>query len=389
MSSSTVPSRRNGVQYLYMLAAFIIIIAGIRTAEPILNPLLLAIFLSVICAPAYLRLLKRGVSQWLSLVIVSGSLSAATMILVAILMSSIADFTGHQEYFQTKAREKETAFRNQIREWFPESSTDEEADSDETAAEDSSETGFTGGHDDGPPGTADRKSDNNSFTTLLYNQFDVSTALSLAFQVAGSLSKLLSKVLLIMLMVVFILLEVGTFEQKLKQAFSRRQDTTEQATQMIRNVQRYMAIKTAMSVATALLISLWLRLFNVPYISLWVLLAFLLNFIPNVGSIAAAIPAVLIAWLDANLYVAGGVIIGYMIVNFAIGNFLEPRLMGRRLGLSPLVIFCSMVFWGWVLGPVGMLLSVPLTMTLHIVLNGFDDTRWIATLMGTGTAAAK
>ncbi len=149
-----------------------------------------------------------------------------------------------------------------------------------------------------------------------------------------------------------------------------------------------MAIKTAMSVATALLISLWLRLFNVPYISLWVLLAFLLNFIPNVGSIAAAIPAVLIAWLDADLYVAGGVAIGYVIVNVAIGNFLEPRLMGQRLGLSPLVIFCSMVFWGWILGPVGMLLSVPLTMTVHIVLNGFDDTRWIATLMGSGAPAA-
>ena len=188
-------------------------------------------------------------------------------------------------------------------------------------------------------------------------------------------------------MVVFILLEAGTFEQKLKQAFSRRQNTTEQATQMVRSVQRYMAIKTAMSIATALLISLWLKLFNVPYISLWVLLAFLMNFIPNIGSIAAAIPAVLIAWLGSDMSTACSVGMGYLIVNMAIGNILEPRLMGRGLGLSPLVIFCSMVFWGWVLGPVGMLLSVPLTMTVHIVLNGFDDTRWIATLMGAGTSA--
>ena len=128
------------------------------------------------------------------------------------------------------------------------------------------------------------------------------------------------------------------------------------------------------------------------------LLAFMLNFIPNVGSIAAAVPAVLIVWLDTNvspgsgdsanmivvkeLLPAAGVAAGYVIVNVVIGNFLEPRWMGRTLGLSPLVIFCSMIFWGWVLGSTGMLLSVPLTMTVHLVLSGFDDTRWIATLMG-------
>jgi len=370
-----------------MLAAFVIIIAGIRAAEPILNPLLLAIFLSVICAPVYFRLLRRGVSQWLSLLIVSGSLSAATVVLVAIVMSSITDFTGHQSYYQEKAREKEVAFKEQIKEWFSGTAADDAPETEVSPDDGDAAEESTDGHYDDPPKTNDGEDADHSFTTLLYNQFDVSTALSLAFQVAGSLSNLLSKVLLIMLMVVFILLEAGTFEQKLKQAFSRRLNTTQQATQMVRSVQQYMAIKTAMSIATALLISLWLRLFDVPYISLWVLLAFLLNFIPNVGSIAAAIPAVLIAWLDTDLYIAGGVAIGYLIVNVGIGNIVEPRLMGRGLGLSPLVIFCSMVFWGWVLGPVGMLLSVPLTMTVHIVLNGFDDTRWIATLMGAGTTA--
>jgi len=117
-------------------------------------------------------------------------------------------------------------------------------------------------------------------------------------------------------------------------------------------------------------------------VAFWALLAFLLNFIPNIGSIIAAIPALLIAWLELTTLSAIGCAIGYIAVNVGIGNILEPRLMGRSLGLSPLVVFCSMIFWGWVLGPVGMLLSVPLTMTVHIVLNGFDDTRWIATIMG-------
>ena len=105
---------------------------------------------------------------------------------------------------------------------------------------------------------------------------------------------------------------------------------------------------------------------------LWGLVAFLLNFVPNIGSIIAAIPAVLLALLINGTTIAILTIAGYVVVNITIGNVVEPRVMGRGLGLRMLVVFISLVFWGWVLGPIGMLLAVPLTMTLKIMLESYE-----------------
>jgi len=422
MSAPPVRPRHDGVRYLYMLAAFVIIVAGIRAAESILNPVLLAVFLSVICAPAYFALLQRGISQWLSLLIIAGGLSAVAVMLLAVVMQSLSSFTANQQRHQQQIPERLAELRDWMETWLPDM-TDENATADTDSPSTDEDIAAAGSEiDDGPssasttrpdlsvdpqldempreparPGepselaTQAAESTENGMsppdvsTTLMdqiYDQFNPGTIISFAVRLAGSLQNLLRNTVLIVLTVVFILLEAGSFEAKLSRAFPQRDDTTEQAAQMVHSVQRYMAIKTVISIFTAILIGSWLKLFGVSYIWLWVLLTFLLNFIPNIGSIVAAVPAVVIAWLEFGILPALGCSVGYIVVNVVIGNFLEPRFMGQNLGLSPLVIFCSMVFWGWALGPVGMLLSVPLTMAVHIVLNGFDDTQWIATLMG-------
>jgi len=428
MTSQPVASRHHGVQYLYMLASFVVVVAGMKATESILNPLLLAVFLSVICAPAYFGLLRRGISQWLAMLIVAGSLCAVASVLMAVVMESITRFTERQVYYQQLIEEKyellkqKPRFVGKIESWLstaaestgggePNGSeqapvtrelakrSGQDGDSDTHFDTDNAASGesvasppvdresvtLEGAVDDETLNDSDESSVGAAWTRTVLDQFNLRTVVRLLSHLAGSLGNLLSSAVLIMLTVVFILLEASSFEAKLARAFPRRADTPQQAEQMVHNVQRYMAIKTTVSVATAILIGLWLRVIGVPYISLWMLLTFLLNFIPNIGSIVAAVPAVLIAWLELGTMQAMGCAAGYIVVNMVIGNFLEPRFMGRGLGLSPLVIFCSMVFWGWVLGPVGMLLSAPLTMTVHIMLNGFDDTRWIATLMG-GTA---
>jgi AI-2 transport protein TqsA len=124
-----------------------------------------------------------------------------------------------------------------------------------------------------------------------------------------------------------------------------------------------------------------LSLIGVDFAPTWGLLAFLLNFIPNIGSIIAAVPAILLALIQLGLPSALLTLLGYLVVNITIGNFLEPRVMGRSLGLSTLVVFLSLLFWGWVLGPIGMVLSVPLTMTAKIALAVNEDTRWLAVLL--------
>ncbi|MEL7401671.1 MAG: AI-2E family transporter, partial [Pseudomonadota bacterium] len=147
------------------------------------------------------------------------------------------------------------------------------------------------------------------------------------------------------------------------------------------SVQQYLAIKSLVSLGTGITIGLILWIIGVDYAPLWALVAFLLNYIPNIGSIIAAIPAVLIALIQLGVGEALLVGLSYVLVNTVFGNVVEPRLMGRSLGLSTLVVFISLVFWGWILGPVGMLLSIPLTMVMKIALESRPQSRWIATLL--------
>ena len=149
----------------------------------------------------------------------------------------------------------------------------------------------------------------------------------------------------------------------------------------IKSVNSYLVIKTLVSLGTGLLIGGWLWFLGVDHFLLWAVLAFLLNYIPNIGSIIAAIPAVLMAFVQFGFGVAGLVAGGFILVNTVMGNMVEPRLMGRGLGLSTLVVFLSLIFWGWLLGSVGMLLSVPLTMIVKIALETRTETNWLAILL--------
>jgi predicted PurR-regulated permease PerM len=149
-----------------------------------------------------------------------------------------------------------------------------------------------------------------------------------------------------------------------------------------RKINRYLAIKTMTSLATGIIVAIVLGIMGVDFPMLWGLLAFLLNFIPTIGSIIAAVPPVLLAMVQFNQGMAVGVAVLYTAVNMIIGNFLEPRFMGKGLGLSPLVVFLSLLFWGWLLGTIGMFLSVPLTMTVKIICDTRDDTKWVGVLLG-------
>jgi predicted PurR-regulated permease PerM len=180
----------------------------------------------------------------------------------------------------------------------------------------------------------------------------------------------------------FILLEAAGLPEKLQAAFGWEKEHMTRLSKARQEVQRYLGIKTLISTVTGVVIFLWVWLLGVDFPVVWGLLAFFLNYIPNLGSILAALPAVLLAGIELGLGRALLVALGYVTVNLVLGNFVDPYLMGRRLGLSTLVVFLSLLFWGWVWGPVGMLLSVPLTMMLKIVLENTRDFRWLAHLLG-------
>jgi predicted PurR-regulated permease PerM len=143
-----------------------------------------------------------------------------------------------------------------------------------------------------------------------------------------------------------------------------------------------MVIKTLMSLTTGTLIGIWLAILGVDFPLLWGFLAFLLNYVPNFGSIIAAVPAVLLALVQLGMGSATLAAAGYLAVNFTLDNMVEPRLMGRRLGLSALVVFLSLILWGSLLGLIGMVLSIPLTMILKLGCESSESTRWIAIVLG-------
>jgi predicted PurR-regulated permease PerM len=207
-------------------------------------------------------------------------------------------------------------------------------------------------------------------------------AMQMAGALLGGLGDVLGNAFLILLTVIFILLEASSLPYKLAVALQAPETSMERLRTMLNHVNHYMVLKTLISLLTGLVVGLWLWFLGVDFPILWALVAFLLNYVPTIGSVIAAVPAVLLALVQLGPQTAMWTAAGYLVVNAVVGNVIEPKFMGRGLGLSALVVFVSLVFWGWALGSVGMFLSVPLTMVLKIALDANPETRPIAIMLG-------
>jgi predicted PurR-regulated permease PerM len=208
--------------------------------------------------------------------------------------------------------------------------------------------------------------------------------MSYAGRIARELSGMLGQALLIFIIVAFMLVETSGLHRKLH-AIPGVSEENLQALELEKNfqdVRRYVSLKSIMSLLTGTLVTLWLWILGIDNAIFMGLLAFFLNFVPTIGSFIAAIPGVLLGFILLGPAMAAVTAIGYIVINLGVSNVIEPRFMGQSLGISPLVIIVSLVFWGWLLGPVGMLLSIPLTMAVKVGLEGSSATRSIAVLLG-------
>ncbi|WP_259471927.1 AI-2E family transporter, partial [Citrobacter portucalensis] len=215
----------------------------------------------------------------------------------------------------------------------------------------------------------------------LVKYIDPNAAMTLVTNLLAQLSNAMSSIFLLLLTVVFMLLEVPQLPNKLKQMMSRPIEGMAAIQRAIDSVSHYLVLKTAISIVTGLVAWGMLAALDVRFAFVWGLLAFALNYIPNIGSVLAAIPPIAQVLAFSGLYDALVVLAGYLVINLVFGNILEPRIMGRGLGLSTLVVFLSLIFWGWLLGPVGMLLSVPLTIIVKIALEQTNGGQSIAVLL--------
>lgn len=326
---------------LFILAALVIVIAGLREAATFLVPFLLAVFIAVICARPLFWLKQKRVPTGLAIFIIALTVLVIGLIIVALIGTSVNDFTRDLPVYQARLQEKARLLLALF-----------------------------------------HRAGINLPDQGIVETFDPGVAMKLVAVMLNEFKSVLTKGFMIMLLLIFILLEASGFPAKIRQAFDTPEVSLGYFDKFVSNVQHYIAIKTLVSLATGIIITIWLFILGVDYPLLWGLLAFLLNYIPAIGSIIAAVPAVLLALIQLGPLSAGLTAIGYLVVNMAVGNFIEPKIMGKELGLSTLVVFISLIFWGWVFGPVGMLLAVPLTMIVKIALDSNEDTRWVAVLLG-------
>ncbi|MCL4157008.1 UNVERIFIED_CONTAM: hypothetical protein GTU68_016923 [Idotea baltica] len=187
---------------------------------------------------------------------------------------------------------------------------------------------------------------------------------------------------------IFVLVESGSYAHKVHDVLNVRGPDLSRFQNTSQDIQKYLGIKTAVSFATGLLATLVCVIFRIEFPLLWGLVAFLFNYVPAIGSIVAAIPPTLLALISHGFWWAAGVLALYLIINVAIGNFLEPMLLGDRFGISTVIVIFSVLFWGYVWGPVGMLLAVPLTMMVKVMLDNSSDLRWVSAFMGKGSGAS-
>lgn len=335
-----VDRRFVGVRFLVAAASLIVLVAGLRAAQTVLVPFVFAVFLAVLGAAPLSWLRRHRVPSVLAVFIVALIIAGLFILAAFLLGASINEFSGALPRYQGRFHELQASLNSYLgRYQIQLSATNVLSAADPHAVMD-------------------------LFTKTLRG---VGTALSATF--------------LVIVFVLFMLFEAAEFKQKLKAAFGSEQSLG-RFEQTVSEIQRYLGIKTVTSVSTGVMVGLLTYMVGLDFPVLWGMVAFLMNYIPVIGSILAAIPAILLALVQLDLSSVSIIAIGYLVINNVISNVIEPIFMGRGLGLSPLVILLSLAFWGWIWGPVGMLLSVPLTMVAKILLEHSKELRWLAILMG-------
>lgn len=331
-----------GARLLFILACLVVVVYGIKYAAPILLPASLAVFLAVLSLPIMLFLQHRKVPA---------PLAIGITVLVVVILFGLVLLLASQSLAELQAQLPRYAVRLQDlqQQWI-------------RAIE--ARLGLQVGE---------------YVTTDLINP---ATVVDLAQTAVGRIAQFLSTTFLVFLITIFMLGEATVFPAKVRYIFGEGMGEEDRMSKVVTEIQSYLGIKTVVSLATGLLLGVWCYVMELDFPILLGLMAFVLNYVPTVGSIIAGIPAVLLSLilhgtLSHALIVTGG----YVVVNTLFGNLLEPNLMGRRLGLSTLVVILSLLFWGWAWGPLGALLSVPLTVVVKIWLENTPDLRWVAVLL--------
>ncbi len=326
---------------LLIIASVVLLLGAMRLAAPILNPLLLALVITLLCNPIYVWLQRRGLPAWVALLIMIGGFLSTAAILGSLIGISVSRATARLSVYQSLLAEQERA----LRAWLA--------------------------------GYGLIEGDLQLFGLL--NSANLTRVLGFILTGIGNV---LGNALLVVVLVIFFLVELPLFRRRFRHALGEESPLLQRLTSFGGSVVRYFIIRTYINLAVAVGSTIGLFFLNVPFAILWGILIFVFGFIPYIGIPIAMVPAVLLALAEHGFLRAGLVILVVTLVNTAFENLVAPALIGHQLRLSPAVVFVSFFFWTWLLGPPGTFLSMPITVLVTVILDNYEETRWLARLMG-------
>lgn len=333
---------KNSIPTVFYLAATVVVVSGVMYASDIVTQFLMAVFVAIIASKPVAYLEKKGVPSGLSVGIVLILIISLTSTFGGLIGASVARFTANLDQYNetvTDALHGLFSYMDSI-------------------------------------GV-------NVSKEALMKTADPGTIMNLTANLLNSLGSLMGNMAMILLIVAFMLAESSSYGIKLKAILQRPESSMKGISSAMDQINQYLGIKTMTSLATGFIIGIGLWIVGVDFPFMWGLIAFLMNYIPNIGSVIAAVPALFMAFISQGF---GGMMwtgLIFMVVNIVIGSVIEPKIMGKGLGISTLVVLLSLIFWGWILGTVGMFLSIPLTLAAKIAFESSENTKWVAVLLGT------
>jgi len=368
--ASLPQSRRNtGFKALLVAACLVVVIGGLKLASAFIIPILLGLFLAVLSLP---------ISHWLQSrrVPVTIAVLATVVVDLLVLTGLVFVIATIMPDFQASAAKYDLEFRRflmsnatNLQQWLTETVGPMQLWFNENFGDPESETP--------PPPLFDLR-------TAAEQLLSVSSLMSLINWNTNVLQLLLSwlmKSFFAFVLMVFILAEADKFTAKVEHMAALRGPNFRLFRDTTRQMQRYLVIKTLASIATGLLAWLTCASFGLEFAVVWGLIAFLFNYVPTIGSLVAAIPPIILGVIQLGFWQGFGIAMVYLAINTVIGNFIEPAVMGRGFGISTIVVILSVLFWGWLWGPVGMFLAIPLTMMFKVMVDSSDDFRWVGVAM--------
>lgn len=325
---------------LVAIASFIIIIGGLSLASSIVVPFLLAVFISIIVYPVLELMSKVHINRFFAFIILIWICGSGLWILGNVIATALLGFSADLPIYKAKI----DIFIDNLVIYIKDNS-------------------------------------NIDISNNILSFINIDKLIATTSNLIVQTGSIVTQSFLVFLLLAFILFEVQIFKDKVAYFALKNPLASDIASTFISNLKRYLAIKTISSIATGVIVWVFLILFDVPYAPLWAVLAFILNYIPTIGSIIAAIPAILVSLAVNDLSSTLWLTLIYLVVNIAIGNFIEPKFLGKELGISTLVVILSLLFWGFVFGIGGMFLAVPLTMSIKIALDANPKTKSISILL--------